>query len=69
MWEQYKKTALGVQVLIASISGVAWYSSHHWEAAAFFFTVMQVFAVFGAAWGLRLRNKVLAAGAVPSRRT
>lgn len=68
MWQQYKKTAFGVQVLIACVSAVAWYTSRHWEAAAYFFTVMQVFAVFGAAWGVRLRGKVLGAGAVPTRR-
>ena len=69
MWEQYKKTALGMQILIALVSGLTWYSSGHWEAGVFLCLVMQVAAVFGAAWGLRLRNKVLGAGTVPTRRT
>ena len=67
MWEQYKKTVVGIQVTIASISGLSWYWTGHWQAAAVYFAAMQVAAVCGAAWGYRLRNKILRAGTVPTR--
>jgi hypothetical protein len=69
MWEQYKKTIKPVQGFIFAVSGVAWYSSHHWEAALGVFLPLQFFAVYGAMWGVRLRSKVLRAGTVPTRQT
>ena len=58
MWQQYKKTAFSMQVLIGLVTAgiVLW--SHAWDLAALFFVTMQVGAVVGAMWGNRLRNKL-----------
>jgi uncharacterized membrane protein YfcA len=54
MWQQYKKNAVQMQLLIAGVSACAWWQSHHWEAAVAFFVPMQIGAVLGAMWGVRL---------------
>ncbi|HYP76335.1 MAG TPA: hypothetical protein VER12_10280 [Polyangiaceae bacterium] len=56
MWEQYRKTAKGMQIIIAvvTIAVVIW--SHHLAAGAMFFVVMQLSAVLGAGWSVRLRR-------------
>src|SRR5689334_2980833 len=58
MLEQYKKTFLRMQVLIAvvTIGVLAW--THVWPLAALFFATMQLGAVSGAMWGVRLKEKV-----------
>jgi hypothetical protein len=58
MWEQYKKTVWGMQVVIGVIAGAVLVLSHSFGAAAFFFATMQVAAVVGAMWGIRLKGKV-----------
>ncbi len=58
MLEQYKKTFLRMQILIAvvSIGVLAW--THVWLLAALFFATMQLGAVSGAMWGVRLQGMV-----------
>jgi hypothetical protein len=58
MWDQYKKTLWGLQVVIGVIAGAVLVLSHSLGAAAFFFATMQVAAVVGAMWGIRLKDKV-----------
>jgi hypothetical protein len=69
MWEQYRKTVWGMQVLIAVVTcGVlAW--SHVFGMAALFFVTMQIAAVVGAMWGMRLKDKVERAVTLPARRS
>jgi uncharacterized membrane protein YfcA len=59
MWKQYKKTFVGMQLVICAITGgvLAW--RHLWDLAAMFFVTMQIGAVLGAMWGQRLKSKVL----------
>lgn len=57
IWEQYKKTAARMQLLIAGVCVAAWAQTHHWEAAVAFFVPMQVGAVLGAVWGVSLRSR------------
>ena len=56
MWEQYRKTAFGIQIVIAvvTIAVVIW--SRHLAAGAVFFAVMQLSAVLGAGWSTRLHR-------------
>jgi len=56
MWEQYRKTAKGIQIVIAivTIAIVIW--SHHLAAGAVFFVAMQLSAVLGAGWATRLQR-------------
>jgi uncharacterized membrane protein YfcA len=58
MWEQYKKTAFGMQVLIGLVTTAILLWRHAWDLAALFFITMQVGAFLGAIWGKRLRNKI-----------
>jgi hypothetical protein len=58
MWEQYKKTAVGMQVSIAAITAGAYLlMGRSLGQAATLFSVMQVAAVFGAHWGARLKSR------------
>jgi hypothetical protein len=57
MWEQYKKTFIGIQIVIAMVTvGVQW----RFDApamTALFFCVMQIGSVVGAWWAARLKAK------------
>ena len=69
MLEQYKKTAVGMQVTVCLAAGVVYVWSHLLSLAATFFVIMQVGAVLGAMWGARLRNKLeRREGMLPLRR-
>ena len=54
MWEQYKKTAVGIQIVIAIVTIAILILSRTWAAGAMFFVVMQLSAVLGAGWATRL---------------
>jgi len=56
MWEQYKKTAVGMQIVITvvTIAVVIW--SRHLAAGGVFFVAMQLSAVLGAGWSVRLHR-------------
>jgi hypothetical protein len=58
MWEQYKKTFWGMQMLIVLVTGTVLAWRHIWSLAGLFFITMQVAAVLGAMWGNRLQIKV-----------
>lgn len=59
MWAQYKKTFVFTQVLICLVTLAVYLGMHRlWILAAIYFVTMQVGAVLGAAWALRLRRKV-----------
>jgi cobalamin synthase len=58
MWEQYKKTFLGMQIVMWVIAAGVLLGTHRLFAAAVFLAVMQVSAVFGAMWGARLKSKL-----------
>ena len=57
-WSQYRSTALRIQTLIAMVTcSVFFATGHRLPEAAVFFTVMQIGAVLGAMWGVRLKAK------------
>ena len=56
--EQYKKTFLGVQILSAGAAIWTYRMTHWWGPPAVIFFVMQVSAVFGAAWSARIRRRM-----------
>jgi uncharacterized membrane protein YfcA len=59
MWDQYKKSFFGMQVVISLVT-VCMYLlfTRQWAPAAMFFLTMQVASVLGAFWGQRLRNRM-----------
>jgi uncharacterized membrane protein YfcA len=58
MWQQYKKTLVGMQLSIAVMTGAAYMMVYRsLPPAAVFFAVMQVGAVLGAYWGARLKSR------------
>ena len=69
MWEQYKKTFLRMQVVIAFVTCAALAWTHLWALAALFFFTMQLGAVSGAMWGIRLKEKVQRASLLGARRS
>ena len=54
MWEQYRKTAIGIQIVIGivTIAVVIW--SRTLTAGGVFFVAMQLSALLGAGWAARL---------------
>jgi len=59
MWPQYRRTFLGIQVVIALVTGLAFLNTgERIPVAAVFFTVMQVGAVLGAMWAVRIKGKL-----------
>ena len=58
MWEQYKKTFGSMQLFIAVVTLALFQAfGRTWVVAAGFFAMMQVGAVFGAAWAARLKKR------------
>ena len=58
MWALYKRTFVGMQIVIAIVSIATLVLTRHWQPALMMFSVMQISAVFGARWGVRVRNMV-----------
>ena len=54
MWEQYKKTAVGIQIVIALVTVAVLIWSHLLTVAGVFFLAMQLSALLGAGWATRL---------------
>jgi hypothetical protein len=54
MWEQYKKTAVGIQIVIAIVTIAVVVMTRHLVAGGMFFLVMQLSAFLGAGWATRL---------------
>ena len=58
IWQQYRKTAVGMQVIIALITGGAYLTMYRSLAPALtLFAILQVGAVLGAYWGVRLKKR------------
>jgi hypothetical protein len=55
MLNQYKKTFVGTQVVIAVVTLAVQLRTQRLDVSLAFFTAMQLGAVFGALWGARLR--------------
>jgi uncharacterized membrane protein YfcA len=58
MWEQYKRTFLGMQLVIAAIAILVFFASHFWAHAIVFYVIMQLGSLLGATWGARLSRKL-----------
>ncbi len=56
MWEQYRKTAVGIQVVIAIVTVAVLIWSRSFAAGGVFFVAMQLSAVLGAGWATRLHR-------------
>ena len=56
MWEQYRKTAVGIQLVIAVVTLAVLIWSRHLAVGAVFFVVMQLSAILGAGWATRLQR-------------
>jgi hypothetical protein len=62
MWEQYKKTAKFMQAFILLACVAIYFSTgRQLMAVLIFFLVMEIGALFGAAWGARIKNRTEAA--------
>jgi hypothetical protein len=69
MWKRYRKTLVGTQVSIALVTLAALIWSQRFYVAAGFFIAMQLGAVFGAMWAVRLERLFLHRNATsPERR-
>jgi hypothetical protein len=58
IFEQYKKTFWGMQVVMIAAALMIWAISHSAGLAGLFFVVMQGSSMIGASWAVRLKNKV-----------
>jgi hypothetical protein len=59
MWEQYKRTFAKTQLVIMVVTAATyWGLGQVAERSAVFFLMMQIGALAGAAWGVRLKRKV-----------
>jgi len=59
MWTLYRSTFVRIQAVIAMVTFVALVATdYRVPAAAVFFAVMQIGAVLGAMWGMRLRGNL-----------
>jgi hypothetical protein len=58
MWALYKRTFVGMQIVIFLVSIATLILTRQWQPALMMFSVMEISAVFGARWGVRVRNMV-----------
>ncbi len=59
MWEQYRKTLIPIQLMILTICSIAYYGvGLTLRPVMFYFLAMQMFAIIGAKWAVRLKGKV-----------
>ena len=56
MWEQYKKTAVGIQIVIGIVTLAVVIWSRTLSAGGVFFVAMQLSALLGAGWATRLKR-------------
>lgn len=62
MWDHYKRTFVGMQLVIALVTMLVFLVSHYWVHALVFFMVMQLGSAAGAVWGKRLKRKLQSYG-------
>ncbi len=65
MWQQYKKTFGPMQTFIVLVTVAVLVVSRGLTQTAACFVVMQIAAVFGARWAVRLRTKMDRATEMP----
>jgi len=58
VWQHYRQTLVGTQVMIAAITVVVVLKTHRLAAAAAFLATMQIGALLGAMWAARLRARI-----------
>ena len=58
MFERYRRTFLGTQVLIAAVTAAIFLKLQVWQTAAVFFVMMQLGAVVGALWASQLKRRI-----------
>jgi uncharacterized membrane protein YfcA len=58
MWEQYKRTFIGMQIVMTAAAVLVFFATHYWPHSVGFFLVMQIGSALGALWGNRLRRKI-----------
>jgi hypothetical protein len=56
MWEQYRKTAVGIQIVIVVVTVAVLLWSRVWVVGGVFFLAMQLSAMLGAGWATRLHR-------------
>ena len=61
MWEQYRKTAAFTQIFVVAVcAAMRYFVKMPWAAVAALFVAMQLGALLGTWWGVRLRRRVTA---------
>jgi uncharacterized membrane protein YfcA len=61
MWEQYRKTAAITQIFILAVcAAMRFFMNMPWLAALAMFVIMQLGALFGTWWGVRMRRRATA---------
>jgi hypothetical protein len=58
MFEHYKKTFWGMQLVMLVVFAAIWAYSHVLGLALLFFVTMQVSSLVGASWAARLKAKL-----------
>ena len=59
MWAQYRKTLIPTQIVVAIVCLCMFLLfKAPWQGVAAIFVAMQIGAIVGARWGLRLKRKV-----------
>jgi hypothetical protein len=58
MWEQYKKSFVGMQLVIVLVTAAAFLGLYRaWQPAAQLFVILQIAAFTGAYWATRIRKR------------
>ena len=61
MWEQYRKTAAFTQIFILGVcAAMRIFVKMPWPAVAALFVAMQMGALLGTWWGVRMRGRAVA---------
>ena len=59
MWEQYRKTLIPTQIVVVIVClGMLIMFSAPWQGVLAIFAAMQIGAILGARWGVRLKRKI-----------
>lgn len=58
MLDHYKRTFVGMQLVISIVTALVFLVTHYWAQTIVFFLIMQLGSAAGAIWGNRLRRKL-----------